>query len=124
MYKDDNGNLILPWCDYIKNEEMLINLSENRIDRDFRQYNAIENMIWCIDNLGVDITAIEDYEFEVFGCHTNTIDFAMPIEFLVKLIKPDAVSTIFTDRIIDLETGLYLTEFEKEKVFKEDFGDK
>ncbi|MBQ6886253.1 MAG: hypothetical protein IJN54_01910 [Lachnospiraceae bacterium] len=121
LYKDDDGNLILPWCDYIKNEEMLINLSENRIDRDFRQYNAIENMIWCIDNLGVDITAIEDYEYEVFGCHTNTIDFAMPIELLVKLIKPNAVSTIYTDKLIDVETFRTITDFNSERVFEEDY---
>lgn len=122
LHKDDNGNLILPFYDYIKNEEILINLSENEIDRDFRQYNAIENMIWCIDNLGVDITAIEDYEYEVFGCHTNTIDFAMPIELLVKLIKPDAVHTIYTDRLIDLETCRTITEFDSEKVYREDYN--
>ena len=49
------------------------------------------------------------------------INFDMSVELLAKIIKPDAVSTIFTDKLIDLETGLYLTDFDKEKVFEEDF---
>ena len=71
-----------------------------------------------------DNPILEDYEYDIFGLCDGVIDFSMGIELLVKLIKPDAVSTIFTDRLIDVETGLYLTEFDKEKVFKEDFGDK
>ena len=77
-------------------------------------------MLWCIQNLDVDV--LEDYEFDVFGLCEGVIDFSMGIELLVKLIKPDAVSTIYTDRIIDAETGLYLTEFDSRKVFAEDFN--
>lgn len=121
MYINDNDDLILPWYDYVKDEERLINLSKCDIDRNFGKYNVIENMIWCIENLRV--TAIEDYEWEVFGYHGDTVNFSMSIELLVKLLKPDAVSTIYTDKLIDLETGLYLTEFDSEKVFEEDYRD-
>lgn len=119
MYYDENGDVILPWYDYVKNEKRLINLSKVDIDRNFNKYNVIENMLWCIENL--EVTAIEDYEWEVFGYHGDTVDFSMSIELLVKLIKPETVSTIYTDKLIDVETGLYLTEFEKEKVFEQDF---
>lgn len=119
MYMDNNDNLILPWYDYVKNEERLINLSKEDIDRDFSKYNVIENMLWSIENL--EVTAIEDYEWEIFGYHGDTVNFAMPLELLVKLIKPEKVSTIYTDRIIDVETGMVLTDFDKEKVFAEDF---
>lgn len=78
-------------------------------------------MIWCIQNMQVE--ALEDYEFNVFGYCSETINFQMGIELLVKILKPDAVSTIFTDKLIDLETGLYLTDFDSEKVFREDFED-
>lgn len=121
MYIDDNGDLLLPWCNFDAKEpeEELINLSKVGIDRDFSKYNAVENMIWCIENLNVDV--LEDYEHSVFSMYEDTIKFDMSLELFVKIIKPEKVSTIFTDKLIDLETGLYLTEFEKEKVFEEDF---
>lgn len=119
MYYDENGDVILPWYDYVKNEKQLINLSKVDINRNFNKYNVIENMLWCIENL--EVTAIEDYEWEVFGHHGDTVDFSMSIELLVKIIKPDAVSTIYTDKLIDLETGQYMTDFDKERVFAEEF---
>lgn len=123
MYTDDNGDVILPYCDYDSSnpEEKLINLSKPIIDHDFREGNVIENMIWCIQNMNV--TALEDYEYEVFGYFDNTINFSMTCELLAKILKPDAVSTIFTDKLIDLETGQYMTDFDEEKVFEEDFSD-
>lgn len=124
MYIDDGGDVILPWCNYDSNnpEERLINISVMELDRDFKKYNAIENMLWCIENLKVD--ALEDYEYEIFGFHGDTIDFSMGIELLAKVITPNAIDTIYTDRVIDEETGLYLTEFDKENVFEEDFRKK
>lgn len=125
MYVDENGDKILPFYNYDsknpEDREQMINLSKPDVDHDFREGNVVENMIWCIQNL--NITALEDYEFEVFGYFDCVIDFSMSIELLVKIIKPDAVSTIYTDKLIDVETGLYLTEFDSEKVFKEDFND-
>ena len=121
MCIDDDGDLLLPWCNFDAKEpeEELINLSKVGIDRDFSKYNAVENMIWCIENLNVDV--LEDYEHSVFSMYEDTIKFDMSLELFVKIIKPEKVSTIFTDKLIDLETGLYLTEFEKEKVFEQDF---
>lgn len=125
MYIDENGDKILPFYNYdSKNpeeKEQLINLSKPDVDHDFRQGNVVENMIWCIENLNVE--ALEDYEFAVFSYFDGVIDFQMGIELLAKIIKPDAVSTIYTDKLIDFETELYLTEFEKEKIFKEDLSD-
>lgn len=121
MYFDDNGDVILPYCDYFGSQvdERLINLSKLDIDRDFRNYNVVENMIWCMQNLDVDV--LEDYEYEVIGYHGDTIDFSMPVELLLKLILPKTISTIFTDKIIDVEKDLYVTDFDEDKVFEEDF---
>lgn len=123
IYIDGNGDLILPWCNYDSSnaEEVLINLSQVDIEHDFSKYNAVENMIWCIENLNVE--AMQDYETSVFSMYEDTINFDMPLELFVKVIKPDTVSTIFSDRIIDVETGLYLTDFDSEKVFEEDYED-
>lgn len=121
MYIDDNGDLILPWFDFDAKEpeEQLINLSKVGIDRDFSKYNTIENMVWCIENLDVEV--MEDYEHSVFSMYEDTIKFDMSLELLMKIIKPEKVSTIFTDKLIDVETEKYLTDFDKEKVFEEDF---
>lgn len=121
MYIDDNGDIILPWCAYDSNnpEEIMINLSKTGIDRDFSKYNVVENILWCVENLGVKV--LEDYECSVFSMFSDTIKFDMPLELLVKLIRPDAVDTIYIDKIIDVETEDYLTVFDKKKVFSEDF---
>jgi len=117
LYIDDNGDLILPYCDYDSHpvEERKINISHSGIDRDFREYNVIENIIWCIENLKV--TGIEDYEYDVIGCDLDTIQFSVPIELLIKMIRPDAVSTIYVDKIVDLEYDGYLTDVKDMKVF-------
>ena len=122
MYLDDNRHIILPSYNYDCHEEQLIDLSVADIDRDFSKYNAVENMIWCIENLNVD--AMEDYESSVFSMYEDRIKFDMPLELLVKLIRLDKVDTIYVDKVIDVETGMILTEFEKEKVFEEDFRNK
>ena len=123
LHIDENGNVILPYYNYdAKNpedREKMINLSDPVVKHDFREGNIVENMLWCIQNLDVD--ALEDYEFDVFGLCDDVIDFSMGIELLVKIIKPDAISTIYTDRVIDIETGSFMTEFDSEKVFMSDF---
>ena len=125
LYIDENGDKILPFYNSdAKNpedREQMINLSKPDVDHDFRQGNVVENMIWCIQNLKVE--ALEDYEFAAFSYFDGVIDFDMGIELLAKIIKPDAVSTIFTDMLIDLDTMQRITDFDSEKVFKEDFGD-
>lgn len=120
---NEAGDVILPWYDYdSKNPtELMVNLSQNNIDRDFRKYNVAENMLWCIENL--EVKALEDYEYSVFEYRNDTIDFCVSIELLVKMIRPDTVNTIYIDRIIDVETGLYLTEFDRERVFAEDMNE-
>ncbi len=122
---DENGNVILPYYNYDakipEDRDKRINLSNPVIEHDFRDGNVIENMLWCIENLDVD--TLEDYEFDVFGLCDDVIDFSMGIELLVKLIKPDAINTIYTDRIIDIEKGSYMTEFDSEKVFMSDFAE-
>ena len=77
IYIDENGYTILPSYNFDSNnpEEQLINISKSDIDRDFRAGNVVDNMIWCIHNL--DVEALEDYEYEVFGYHKDTVDFSM-----------------------------------------------
>ena len=47
----------------------------------------------------------------------------MPIELLAKMIRPDIVDIVYVDRIIDVGTELYLTEFDEEKVFAESISE-
>lgn len=117
--KTNNGDLILPYCDYDSNpvEERNINISKCEIDRDFQEYNVIENIIWCIENL--QVTEIEDYEYDVIGCDLDTIQFSVPIELLIKMIRPDAVSTVYIDKIVDFEHDEYLTDVKDMNVFAE-----
>lgn len=119
LYTDSKGDLILPYYDFDSNspEEIEINLSQSGIDRDFREHTVIENMLWCIENLPV--TEIEDYEYDVIGCNLDTIKFSVSIELLIKMIRPDAVSTLFVDKVVYIDNECYLTDVKDMKVFSE-----
>ena len=115
---DENGNVFVPYFNYDDHPEegeKIINLSNTDIDRDFRKYSVTENMAWCVENL--DVEALEDYEYEVFGCHSDVIDFEIGIELLVKMIHPDASDTVFVDGIVEFEEEVYITNFDGQKVF-------
>ena len=74
-------------------------------------------MLWCIENLPV--TEIKDYEYDVIGCDLETIKFSVSIELLIKMIRPDAVSTLFVDKVVDIDNECYLTDVKDMKVFSE-----
>lgn len=114
---DEKGDIILPYFNYdSKNpEEELINLSKSVVDRDFRDYSVAENMIWCLENLKVE--ALEDYEYSVFSYKDNTINFDVPADLMVKIIRPDSISTIFIDGIVDYLEEEYITEHANKKIF-------
>ena len=118
LHTNKEGDVILPWYNYNSNnpKTLLVNLSKSNINRDFSNFNVVENILWCIANL--DVKALEDYGCSVFGYKDDTIDFCMSIELLAKIIRPDTVNIVYVDKIIDAETGLYMTEFDKEKVFE------
>jgi hypothetical protein len=49
----------------------------------------------------------------------ETIKFSVSIELLIKMIRPDAVSTLFIDKVVDVENEYYLTDVKDMKVFSE-----
>ena len=114
---NENGNIILPYYNYDSpdSEERLIDLSESIVDRDFRNYSIVENIIWCIENLKV--VALEDYEYGVFSLDDDTIKFDVPADLMAKIIRPDSISTFFVDGIVEYNEKLYLTEYANKKIF-------
>ena len=60
---------------------------------------------------------IADYEFDVLGYHSDAIDLRIHTDLLVKMIVPDAIDTIFTDQIIDLEKLVWITDVSDMRVF-------
>lgn len=55
----------------------------------------------------------------MIGCDLDTIQFSVPIELLIKMIRPGAVSTVYVDKIVDAENDGYLTDVKDMKVFAE-----
>ena len=115
---DEKGNILVPYFNYDdhpEDGERLINLSDVSIDRDFRNHSVVENLAWCIENLKVE--PLEDYEYDVFHYHSDTIDFEIGIELLVKMIKPDASNTVYVNGIVDCEEEVYITDVDGQEVF-------
>lgn len=114
---DEKGDILVPYFNYDDHPEegeQIINLSEKAIDRDFRNYGIVENLAWCIENLEVE--SLEDYEYDVFHYRSDTIDFEIGIELLVKMIKPDSSNTVYVDGIVEFEEGVYITDINGQKV--------
>lgn len=114
---DENGNALVPYFNYDDpgEEERLIKLSNVGTNRDFRNYGIVENLAWCIENMKVD--SLEDYEYDIFHYRSDTVDFEVGIELLVKMIKPDSSDTVFVDGIVEFEEDVYITDFDGQKVF-------
>lgn len=115
---DENGNILVPYFNYDdhpEDGERLINLSDVSIDRDFRSHSVVENLAWCIENLKVE--PLEDYEYDVFHYHSDTIDFEVGIELLVKMIKQDSSNTVYVDGIVVCEEDVYITDIDGQEVF-------
>lgn len=122
MSIDDKGNLSVPYFnfDYPEEGERIINLSDGEIDRDFRKYGMIENIVWCIKSLKVN--TLEDYEYDVFHFHSDMIDFEVNAELLVKMIRPDVSNTIYVDGIVVCEEEIYITDVNGLEVFSRSEG--
>jgi hypothetical protein len=115
---DEKGDILVPYFNYDdhpEDGEQIINLTNADIDRDFRKYSIMENLAWCIENLEVE--SLEDYEHEVFGYHSDTVDFELNIELLVKMVKTDSSNTVYVDGIVACEEDVYITDFDGQKVF-------
>ncbi len=110
IYLDETGNIKLPYFIYYpdKLQERVIELSSTEVDRDFSKYNTIENIQWCIQNL--DVKGIEDYEFDVLGYHSATIEIRIHADLLVKMVAPNAVDTIYIDQVLDMENKVWVTD--------------
>lgn len=109
---DEKGNILVPYFNYDNHEEKerLINLSDVSTDRDFRNYGIAENLAWCIENLKVE--SLEDCEYDVFHYRSDTIDFEIGIELLVKMLKPDSSDTVFVDGIVEFKEDVYITSID------------
>lgn len=115
---DEKGNVLVTYFnydDYPEEGEQIINLSDSGVERDFRQYGITENLAWCIEKLKVD--SLEDYEYDVFHYRSDTIDFEISIELLVKMIKPDTSNTVYVDGIVVCEEDVYITDLKGQEVF-------
>lgn len=115
---NEKGNILVPYFNYDDNPEegeQVINLSDSGIERDFRKYSITENLAWCIENLKVE--SLEDYEYGVFNYQSDTIDFEVGIELLVKMIKQDSSNTVYIDGIVDCEEEVYITDVDGQEVF-------
>lgn len=114
---DDKGNILVPYFnyDYPDEGERIINLSGIEVGRDFRKYGMVENIIWCIENL--KIGALEDYEYDVLDFRSDTVEFEVSTELLVKMIRPDASDTVYVDGIVVSEEDVYITDVDGQEVF-------
>ena len=115
---DGKGDILVPYFNYDnypEDGEQLINLSNVSTDRDFRNYGIVENLAWCIENMKVD--SLEDCEYDIFHYRSDTVDFEVGIELLVKMVNPDSSDTVFVDGIVEFEEDVCITDFDSQKVF-------
>ena len=129
MIKKSNVKYIGTTDDPIDNLEYHIQISKDEnfdceVRPSFRPDKALKiqgaDFVEYINLLGkTENTEIKDYEYDVIGCYLETIKFSVSIELLIKMIRTDAVSTLFIDKVVDVENEYYLTDVKDMKVFSE-----
>ena len=100
LYINEVGNVILPFYNWDENLKGEINLSETKIDRDFRQYGMVENLCYiCQEEVGYKSTLDGDYisyDDDVFNLYLET-------EFVLAMMKPSDSRYVYYDGVAEIE---------------------
>jgi len=75
---NEHGDIIVPSADY--SEQQFV-LSRN-VERDFRKYPVLENILWCVHNVAAENEWTDSLEFRNGG-----VEFSLYMPFLMKILN-------------------------------------
>ena len=100
LYINEAGDVILPFYNWNEDLKWEVNLSETKIDRDFREYSMISNLCYiCQEEIAYKSTLDRDYisyDEDVFNLYIET-------EFVLAMMKPEDSRYVYYDGIAEVE---------------------
>ena len=101
LYINEAGDVILPVYNYDDDIRWEVNLSETKLDRDFRQYSMIENLLYIVEEeIAYTSTSDDDY---VFSYDDDVFSLDIPTDFITAMMKPSDSRYTYYDGIADVE---------------------
>ena len=102
MYVNEAGDLILPVYDYDNDIRWEVNLSETKIDRDFRQYGMVENLLY-ISQEKIPYKSTLDCSDYIFSFDDDWLNLYVETDFIVAMMKPEDSRFVYFDGVADVE---------------------
>ena len=102
LYINEVGNVILPFYNWDENLKGEINLSETKIDRDFRQYGMVENLLY-ISQEEIPYKSTLDCSDYIFSFDDDWLNLYVETDFIVAMMKPEDSRFVYFDGIEEVE---------------------
>ena len=102
MYVNEAGDLILPVYDYDNDIRWEVNLSETKIDRDFREYGMVENLLY-ISQEKIPYKSTLDCSDYIFSFDDDWLNLYVETDFIVAMMKPEDSRFVYFDGIEEVE---------------------
>ena len=101
LYINESGSVILPCYNYDYDIRWEVNLSDTKIDRDFRQHSMIENLLYIAqEEICYKSESDDDYIFSyddaVFSLYVET-------DFIGTMMKPEDSRYVYYDGVAEIE---------------------
>ena len=102
MYVNEAGDLILPVYDYDNDIRWEVNLSETKIDRDFREYGMVENLLY-ISQEKIPYKSTLDCSDYIFSFDDDWLNLYVETDFIVAMMKPEDSRFVYYDGVAKVE---------------------
>ena len=102
LYINENGDTILPFYNYDKDIRWEVNLSEIKIDRDFRQYSMIENLGYIAQE-EIAYKSTSDGHDDMFSYDEDMLSVYIETGFVSAMMKPNDSRYVYYDGIAEVE---------------------
>ena len=101
LYVNEAGNVILPVYNYDDDIRWEVNLSQTKLDRDFRQYSMIENLAY-ISQEQIAYESVSDSDY-IFRYDDDVLSLYVETDFVLAMMKPDDSRWVYYDGIAEME---------------------
>ena len=101
LYINESGNVILPVYNYDDDIKWEVNLSQSKIDRDFREFSMIENLLYIAqEEIGYKSESDDDY---IFSYDDDVFSLWVEAEFVGTMMKPEDSRYVYYDGVAEIE---------------------
>ena len=103
LYINEVGNVILPVYNYDSDERSEVNLSKTKIDRNFREFGMIENLLYIAqEEIGYKSESDDDY---IFSYDDDVFSLYVETDLIATMMKPEDSRYTYYDGVAEIEAS-------------------